>query len=191
MNNQQFKVKLNEVWNNLKSKKEFDTLTFDCLDELFTIIGDVPRHGSKLFIHPLDIIEDIPLSQLLTNMLDPSLQIDHRCVCDFDGSSSSMESLGLLYLVKYVFWKSKGKLLVGTIVIDDDTSMKKVVSRGWTLPRGHVNKGGVLPSQNAVPSWFADINYRAKCVVNMVYGLVLIYKELNKLDALRLKNYYQ
>ena len=47
-----------------------------------------------------------------------------NCVLDFDGSSSSMESSSLLYLVKIIFWKSKDKLMLGNIVIDDDISMK-------------------------------------------------------------------
>ena len=91
------------------------------------LIHSVPRHGSKLFFHTLDIPQAVPPSHLLRNILDKFLEKDHFCVCNFSGSSSSMESCGLLYLAKNIFLKTKGKVLLGTIFIDDDTSIKKVI----------------------------------------------------------------
>ena len=124
-------------------------------------------------------------------MLDTRKVEDHICVRDFDGSSSSMESTGLLHMIKQLYWNSNGKILLGTIIIDDDTTMKKVISHPYTLPRGRINKGGLLPVQIIIPVWFCDPNHRSKCVGNMVFELVSKTKELTKLDALRLKKYYQ
>ena len=76
-------------------------------------------------------------------------------------------------------------------MIGDDTSIKKVLSHGWTLSRGRVKKGGLLPSQIDVPSWFVNPNHRAKCVDNMVYELASKHTKLIKLDSLRFKKYYQ
>ena len=81
--------------------------------------------------------------------------------------------------------------MLRTIVIDDDTAMKQVLSHSWTLPRGRVNKGGILPAQIHLPCWFVDPNHRGKCVGNMVFDLVSKHKHINKLDALHLKKYYQ
>ena len=110
---------------------------------------------------------------------------------NFDGSSSSMESSGLLYLVKEIFWKSNGEIIFGRFIIDDDTTMKKVMSHPYCLPRGKVYKGGILPKQIPVPEWFCDPNHRSKCVGKMVFDLVAKNKGINKLDALCLKKYYQ
>ena len=109
---------------------------------------------------------------------------------DFDGSSSSMESSGLLHTVKEIFCESRGKILLSWIVIDDDTAMKKVLTHPSTLSRGKVNQGGILPQQIDVPTWFSDPNHRAKCVGGMVFDLISSTKSMHKLDALRLKKYY-
>ena len=92
------------------------------------LLGNVLSNGFKLLVHPLDIIQEVPPSQLLTNILDPSLEKDHRCVYDFYGSSLLMKSSCLLYLVEDMILNSKGKVLLGTILIDDYTAIKKVVS---------------------------------------------------------------
>ena len=102
-----------------------------------------------------------------------------------------MESNGLLHLMKELFWSSEGKILLDIIFIDDHTTMKKVVSYPYHLPRGKMNKGGMLPKEIALPTWFCDPNHRSKCVGGMVFELVSKNKELTKLDALRLKKYYQ
>ena len=98
-----------------------------------------------------------------------------------------MESTGLLHLIKMIYWESNGKLVLGTIIIDNDTTMKKVVSHPFTLPRGKANKGGILPIQKFIPLWFCDPNHRSKCVGSMVFELVSKTKELTKLDALQFK----
>ena len=49
----------------------------------------------------------------------------------------------------------------------------------------------MLPSEISVPKWFSDPNYRDKYVGSMELELVTENKEMNKLDALHLKKYYQ
>ena len=68
--------------------------------------------------------------------------------------------------------------------------MKKTLTHPFTLPRGEVIQGGILPLQIPVPTWFSDPNHRAKCVGGMVFDLVSSTKSMHKLDALRLKKYY-
>ena len=82
-----------------------------------------------------------------SKMKDTSLKIDNICGRDFGGSSSSMHSSGLLFLIKDMYWKLNGKFMLGTIVIDDDIYMKNNMPHPYTLPRGHKNKGGVVPKQ--------------------------------------------
>ena len=120
--------------------------------ELEVKIRFVNRHGSSLFLHTLDMAQNVEPSQLLTKMKDVTLVKDHTCVDDFAGSSCSMESTGLLYLMKYIYWKAKGKIMLGIIVIDDDTCTHKVMLHPFTLPRGRKNKGGMLPKQIDVPN---------------------------------------
>ena len=61
----------------------------------------------------------------------------------------------------------------------------------FILPRGKKNQGGVLLSEIYVHKWFSNPNHRAKCVGGMMFELVTENKEMNKLDALRLKKYHQ
>ena len=68
--------------------------------------------------------------------------------------------------------------------------MKKIMKHPYTSPRGRKNNGGDLPNQISPPSWFADPNHRAKSVGNIMFELVKNIKEMNKLDALRIKKYY-
>ena len=56
-----------------------------------------------------------------------------------------MEFLGLL--IKDIYYNSNGRIVLGTIVIDDDTSIKKILTRHYTLPRVQINKEGVSLSQ--------------------------------------------
>ena len=190
-NNKRFLDEMDSVWSSRKDGDVLSNFTWSKKAELESLIKSIPRHGSTIYVHPLDMLQTIPPSQLITNMLDTEMVHDHICVRDFDGSSSSMESTGLLHLIKEFYWNSNGKIVLGTIIIDDDTTMKKVISHPYTLPRGQINKGGLLPVQIIIPVWFCDPNYRSKCVGNMVFELVSRTKELTKLDALRLKKYYQ
>ena len=66
-----------------------------------------------------------PPSQLLTNILDKIITPGQTCVKYFDGSSSSMESTGLSYIVINMFRENRCEIILGTIVIDDDTSMER------------------------------------------------------------------
>ena len=190
-NDTAFKKELDDMWTTLPKDDNGDTFDDKYIAELEAKIRSINRHGSSLYLHTLDMMQTVEPSQLLTKMKDVTLVQDHICVDDFSGSSCSMESTGLLYLIKDIFWRSRGKIMLGTIVIDDDTCMRKVMSHPFTLPRGRKNKGGMLPRQINVPNWFYDPNHRAKCVGGMVFDLVSKHKTMNKLDALRLKKYYQ
>ena len=106
----------------------------------------------------------MPPSQLFTNILDKFLQLDHICVQDFNGSSLSMESIGLLNMMKVLFRESLGNIILSMIAINDDTTMKMILTHPFTLPRGKANKGGQLPSQIPVLTWFSDPTHRGKYV---------------------------
>lgn len=68
--------------------------------------------------------------------------------------------------------------------------MKKIMQHPYTSPRGRKNNGGDLLKEITPPSWFADPNHRAKSVGNIMFELVKSIKDMNKLDALRIKKYY-
>ena len=126
---------------------------------------------------------------MATNVLKPSNKHD-TCPCNFDGSPGSMESDGMLWMMKRLHTMMSGCVYYEYIVSDDDTTMKKYLTHPEKRPRGEVNIGGRLPKEIPVPKWFADPTHRAKCVAGKFFNYNKVNKNMSKLDCLRLKKYY-
>ena len=140
-------------------------------------------------IHPLEKEQNVSQEQMATNVLEPSINHD-CCPCNYDGSPGSMESDGMLLLMKRLHTMMSGSVYYEYIVSDDDTTMKKYLTHPAKRPRGEVNIGGRLPREIPAPKWFADPTHRAKCVAGKFFNYNKTEKKMSKLDCLRLKKYY-
>ena len=92
-------------------------------------------------IHPLENGQNVSQEQMATNVLEPSTNHD-CCPCNYDGSPGSMESDGVLWLMKRMYTKMLGTVFYEYIVSDDDTTMKKYLTHPNKGPSGAVNIGG-------------------------------------------------
>ena len=101
-----------------------------------------------------------------------------------------MESDGMLWLMKQLHTMMSRCVYYKYIVSDDDTTMKKYLTRLDKRPRGEVNIGGRLLKEIPVPKWFADPTHRAKCIAGKFFKYNKTNKYMSKLDCLRLKKYY-
>ena len=130
----------------------------------------------------------------------------HECVKNHQGSSKSMECEAILELVKEAYFERN--FVVGTIVADDDTTMKKILRHDYKdmVRRGVLDKkkwpknkngkpmaSGKLPDLIPQPKFLADFNHRVKSVGRAVYELALMSKSKSMVDknlAKRLKLYW-
>ena len=140
-------------------------------------------------VHPLEQGQIVSPEQMSTNVLEPSTE-HQNCPCNYDGSPGSMESNGMLWLMKRLYKMMSGSVYYEFIVSDDDTTMKKYLTHPEKRPRGEKNIGGRLPKEIPVPTWFADPTHRAKCVAGKFFNYNKSEKNMSKLDCLRLKKYY-
>jgi len=122
----------------------------------------------------------------------------HECVTNFEGSSGSMEPEAMLEMYKTLC--DKYQTIVGTIVTDDDSSIKAklkwsnqdhmknnntteiptITNRvGKVVPRP--DKGGI-PSHMPEPGFLADPNHRRKTLANELYALEKLGKQPDKKD---------
>jgi len=123
---------------------------------------------------------------------------EHECVSNFDGSSGSMEPEAMLEMHKTLH--NKHQTIVGTIVTDDDSSIKaklkwsnadhmtnnnttdvpKITNRAGNIaPRP--DKGGT-PGNMPEPGFLADPNHRRKTLANELHALEKLGKQPNKKD---------
>ena len=130
----------------------------------------------------------------------------HECTKNHEGSSKSMECEAVLDLVKEAFFERN--FVVGTIVADDDTTMKKMLRHNYKdqVSRGILSKNdwpknikgkpmasGKLPDLIPPPKFLADFNHRVKSVGRAVYELAMLSKSKSMVDknlAKRLKLYW-
>ena len=130
----------------------------------------------------------------------------HECTKNHQGSSKSMECEAILDLITEAFLERN--FVVGTIVADDDTTMKRTlrhnykeqVSRGvldkknWPKnKKGKPMASGKLPDLIPPPKFLADFNHRVKSVGRAVYELAVMAKSKSMVDknlAKRLKLYW-
>ena len=140
-------------------------------------------------MHSLEKGQIVVPEQMATNVLEPSTN-HPACPCNYDGSPGSMESDGMLWLMKRLHTMTAGSVFYEYIVSDDDTTMKKYLTHPAKRPTGVVNIGGRLPKEIPVPKWFADPTHRAKCVAGKFFQYNKSEKNMSKLDCLQLKKYY-
>jgi hypothetical protein len=120
----------------------------------------------------------------------------HECVKNFDGSSGSMEPTAILVMYKMLF--DKYQVIVGTIITDDDSSIKaklkwsnddhmrnnntvevpKIINRNGKLVT-RPDKGGV-PYYMPEPKFLADPNHQQKMLANELYALEQLPKAFDK-----------
>ena len=121
---------------------------------------------------------------------------EHECVSNFDGTSGSMEPEAMLQMYKALY--DQYQTIVGTIVTDDDSSIKakmkwsnadhmknnnttdvpKITNRaGNVVPRP--DKGGI-PGYMPEPGFLADPNHRRKTLANELYALEKLGKQPDK-----------
>ena len=143
----------------------------------------------KRVVHPLEHGQIVAPEHMSTNVLEPS-EGHPSCPCNYDGSPGSMESDGMLWLIKRLHTMMSGCVFYEYIVSDDDTTMKKYLTHPDKRPKGAVNIGGRLPKEIPEPCWFADPTHRAKCVAGKFFKYNKSNSKMTKLDCLRLKKYY-
>ena len=120
---------------------------------------------------------------------------EHECTKNHDGSSKSMECKAILKMVVEAFLERE--FMVGTIVADDDTTMKKTLRHNYKenvrlgllqkedWPKNNKAKyfaSGRLPNSVTPPQFLADFNHRVKSVGRAVYELALMGKSKSMVD---------
>lgn len=106
---------------------------------------------------------------------------DHICYKNFDGHAKAMEPSAVLQLITEIFEQSKGRLYAGTLVGDDDSSMKR-----------HCSHSGKLKTTIPEPKWLADPSHRIKVMSKPIFALARKAKSespVTNSDALRMKLY--
>ena len=111
---------------------------------------------------------------------------EHECTRNHDGSSKSMECSALLKMIEDSWYEKR--LQVGTIVCDDDTTMKRILRHkydelvnnnqmklgDWAMnKRGEPLTAGNLSVEIPEPKFLADFNHRVKSVGKVLYNLAL------------------
>ena len=80
----------------------------------------------------------------------------HDCPRNYSGSSKAMESDAALNLYESLFYDSKKKIVLKSIVSDDDSTMRALLKH----PKNH--KRGKLNPEIPEPSWLADPSHRKR-----------------------------
>ena len=112
---------------------------------------------------------------------------EHSCPRNFQGSSKAMEAYGALSLTKKIFNDSNGKTFVESMVIDDDSSTRALVSHESVRGKGQ------LPRNIPEPNFLADTSHRTKVVAKAIFVLAHLPRSQSKctnIDALRIKKYH-
>ena len=105
----------------------------------------------------------------------------HFCPCNYEGSAKSMEASSARHLIKELCEESRGRLFAGTLVGDDDSTMKS-----------HCSYEGGLPTTIPEPKWLADPSHRIKVIMKPVFALArkpIKDSPVTMSDAKRLKLY--
>ena len=85
------------------------------------------------------------------------------------------------------------KYILVTVLMYDDTKMKKYITHPKYKLCGNKNIGSVLPIKISEYSLFADPTYQAKCVVGIFFEMTKCKKSLTrclKINTLCMKKYY-
>ena len=113
--------------------------------------------------------------------------LPHDCPRNYSGSSKAMESDSALNLYESLFYDSKKKIVLKSIVSDDDSTMRALLK----YPKNH--KRGKLNPEIPEPSWLADPSHRTKVVAKYMFNLATLPKSKStctKIDAVRVKKYF-
>ena len=123
----------------------------------------------------------------LSAELKGTMAQEHLCPKNYTGSSKAMESDAAVESYYSLYRQSEGKIVLGRIIADDDSSMRAMLRHQST------SKKGVLPDTIPEPSWLSDPSHRIKVVAKPFYGLAMQPKsisECSKVDAGRIKKWF-
>ena len=111
----------------------------------------------------------------------------HDCPRIYSGSSKDMESDTALSLYETIFYDSKNKIALRSIVSDDDSTMRALLKHPGNHKRGKLNPE--IPE----PSWLADPSRSIKVVAKYIFTLAELLNSKStctKIDAVRVKKYF-
>ena len=111
----------------------------------------------------------------------------YDCPRNYSGSSKAMKSDAALNLYENLFYDSKKKFVLKSIVSDDDSTMRALLKH----PKNH--KRGKLNPEIPEPTWLADPSHRTKVVAKYIFALATLPKSKStctKIDAIRVKKYF-
>ena len=106
------------------------------------------------------------------------------CLNNHEGSSGSMEPLGVAEIVNNIY--GRGDAYVCQITMDDDASSRKIVKPS----SGRKNAIGRLPRNHPKITWKTDPGHRLRTIANSVFKLSkqrLSLSKVHRVDAIRLK----
>ena len=86
------------------------------------------------------------------------------CLINYESSSGAMESKLAVRMIHDTWNKSGKKVTIGTIVADDDSTLKANTK--------NKNNRGLLDDDIETPKFLADPSHRIKCIIRSVYKLV-------------------
>ena len=90
--------------------------------------------------------------------------IPHGCNVNYEGSSGEMESRLAVNLIIESWRWSRCKVSIGTIVADDDLTLKANTE--------NKKDGGLVDYQILRPTFLADPSHRIKCLIRPVFKMV-------------------
>ena len=108
----------------------------------------------------------------------------HICTANWTGSSGSMEAGLALKMANRIFDNTGGRVHVGAIISDDDTTMRSQLH--------NIRHGGKLGDHIPQPVFYADVGHRVKVMCKPFFAMVTTSKDPSQckmIDALRLKRY--
>ena len=108
----------------------------------------------------------------------------HDCNINHTGSSGSMEATLAKNLLLEVHESTNGRVNVGQIITDDDSTMMKHCKS--------VDNGGSLKIGIKEPKFLADPGHRIKVMIRSIYSKVTNTKKVDEaknIDAMRLRKY--
>ena len=96
----------------------------------------------------------------------------HKCpknYRNYSGSSKAMEADAALEAYEDLYKMSEGTVVIGSIVADDDSSMKSFLKQRSVLhPKGH------LPERLPEPNFLADLTHRTRVIAKYFYALAAL-----------------
>ena len=98
--------------------------------------------------------------------------IPHPCNANYEGSSGGMERRLAVDLVTQTWRRSNLKVRIGTIIADDDSTLKSNTA--------NKKDGWLVDDEIQRPTFLVDPSHRIKYTVRLVFNLVQKNKKMNQ-----------